>query len=39
MGGRAGGKYRYARLMAEAVDLDRVPRPLNAVLDHLPPPS
>lgn len=36
MGGRAGGKYHYARLMAEAVDLDRVPRPLNAVLDHIP---
>jgi len=39
MGGRSGGKYRYAQLMAEAVDLDRVPRPLNAVLDHLPPPD
>lgn len=37
MGGRAGGKCHYARLMAEAVDLDRVPRPLTAVLDHLLP--
>lgn len=34
MGGRSGGKYRYARLMAEAVDLDRVPRSLDAVLDY-----
>jgi hypothetical protein len=35
IGGRSGGKYRYARLMAEAVDLDRVPRPLSAVLDYV----
>lgn len=35
MGGRSGGKYRYAGLMAQAVDLDRVPRPLNAVLDYV----
>ncbi|MEV6604760.1 TOPRIM nucleotidyl transferase/hydrolase domain-containing protein [Kutzneria sp. NPDC051319] len=35
MGGRSGGKYHYARLMAEAVDLDRIPRPLTALLDHL----
>ena len=35
MGGRSGGKYHYARLMAEAVALDRVPRPLTALLDHL----
>ena len=35
MGGRSGGKYRYARLMAEAVALDRIPRPLTALLDHL----
>lgn len=33
MSGRSGGKYRYARVMAEAIDLDRVPHPLNAVLD------
>jgi hypothetical protein len=35
MGGRSGGKYHYARLMAEAVRLDRIPRPLTALLDHL----
>ncbi|GAA3438736.1 TOPRIM nucleotidyl transferase/hydrolase domain-containing protein [Kutzneria kofuensis] len=35
MGGRSGGKYHYARLMAEAVDLDRIPRPLTALLDRL----
>ena len=35
MSGRSGGKHRYARLMAGAVDLDRVPRPLDAVLDHI----
>lgn len=35
MGGRSGNKYRYARLMVEAVDLDRVPRPLDAVLDYV----
>jgi hypothetical protein len=35
MGGRSGGKHRYARLMADAVDLDRVPRPLDSVLDHV----
>jgi hypothetical protein len=35
MGGRSGGKYHYARLMAEAVALDRIPRPLTALLDHL----
>jgi hypothetical protein len=33
MGGRSGGKARYARLMAAAVDLDRAPRPLDALLD------
>lgn len=33
MGGRSGGKLRYARLMAEAVDLDRVPRALDAALE------
>jgi len=35
MGGRSGGKQRYARLMAEAVDLDHVPAPLAAVLDYI----
>lgn len=32
MSGRSGGKLRYARIMAEAVDLERVPWPLDAVL-------
>jgi hypothetical protein len=35
MGGRSGGKQRYARLMAEAVDLDHMPPPLAAVLDYV----
>jgi hypothetical protein len=34
MGGRSGGKERYAALMARAVALDRAPRPLAAVLDY-----
>jgi hypothetical protein len=32
MSGRSGGKERYAALMAEAVELARVPRPLAQVL-------
>jgi hypothetical protein len=32
-GGRSGNKARYARLLAEAVPLDRVPPPLAALLD------
>jgi hypothetical protein len=35
MGGRSGGKERYAAAMAAAVPLDRVPRPLSAVLTHV----
>lgn len=35
MGGRSGGKYRYAAIMAEAVDLARVPHPLDAVLEYV----
>ncbi|NUR58627.1 MAG: ATP-dependent endonuclease [Catenulispora sp.] len=35
MGGRSGGKERWARLLAEAVPLERVPRPLDAVLARL----
>jgi hypothetical protein len=35
MSGRSGGKDRFARLMAGAVDLDRVPRSLDAVLDYV----
>jgi hypothetical protein len=32
LGGRAGNKERYARLFALALDLDRVPAPLDLVL-------
>jgi hypothetical protein len=32
MGGRSGGKERYAALMAEALSPERVPRPLARVL-------
>lgn len=35
MGGRAGGKERWARLLAEAVPMERVPRPLELVLEQL----
>ena len=35
MSGRSGNKRRYARLLADAVDLNRVPRPLDGVLAHL----
>lgn len=35
MGGRSGGKERYAAAMAGAVPLERVPRPLDAVLEHV----
>jgi OLD-like protein len=35
MSGRSGGKLRYAGIMAEAVDLHLVPRPLDAVLDYV----
>ena len=31
-GGRSGNKLRYARLMAQALPLDRVPRPIAALL-------
>lgn len=31
-GGRSGNKPRYARLLAEAVPVDRIPRPLAALL-------
>lgn len=34
MGTRSGRKSQYARLLAEAVDLARVPRPLDSVLAH-----
>jgi hypothetical protein len=35
MAARSGNKYRYARLLTEALDLSRVPRPLERVLDHV----
>ncbi|WP_318152946.1 ATP-dependent endonuclease [Microbacterium helvum] len=34
-GGRSGNKARYARLLAEAVPLDRVPAPLAGLLAEL----
>jgi hypothetical protein len=35
MGTRSGRKVRYGRLLVEALDLNRVPRPLDGVLDHV----
>jgi hypothetical protein len=35
MGTRSGRKAIYARLMVQALDLNRVPRPLDGVLDHV----
>jgi hypothetical protein len=35
MGTRSGRKTQYARLLAEALDLSRVPRPLDRVLAHV----
>lgn len=35
MGTRSGRKANYARLMVEALDLDRIPRPLDGVLNHV----
>jgi hypothetical protein len=37
LGTRAGRKAQYARVLADAVDLDRVPRPLERLLTRLPP--
>lgn len=34
-GAGAGRKVRYGRLLVEALDLDRVPRPLAGVLSHV----
>jgi hypothetical protein len=34
MGTRSGRKSQYARLLAEVVDLTRIPRPLDLVLTH-----
>lgn len=36
-GSRSGRKWRYAALLVDALDLDAVPRPLDAVLDHVRP--
>jgi hypothetical protein len=35
MGAKAGRKERYAGLLVDALDLDRVPRPLDALLRHV----
>jgi hypothetical protein len=35
MGTRAGRKMKYARLLVDALDLARVPRPLDRVLAHV----
>lgn len=35
MGTRGGRKIQYARALVEALDLDRVPRPLDGVLAHV----
>ncbi len=35
MGSQSGRKLRYGQLLVEALDLDRAPRPLRGVLDHV----
>jgi uncharacterized protein (DUF2384 family) len=35
LGTRGGRKIRYARLLVDALDLTRVPRPLERVLAHV----
>lgn len=35
MSGRSGNKHRYARLLADAVEMNQVPRPLDGVLAHV----
>ena len=35
MGVRSGRKYRYAQALAQAVAIERIPRPLHALLDHV----
>ena len=35
MGSGGSRKIRYGRLLVEALDLDRVPRPLDGVLAHI----
>lgn len=38
-GSKARRSFRYSRLLVEALDLDRAPRPLDAVLQHLDEPA
>jgi hypothetical protein len=38
MGSGGSRKIRYARLLVEALDLDKVPRPLEGVLSHCSAP-
>jgi hypothetical protein len=35
IGTRSGRKIRYGRLLVDALDLTRVPRPLQRVLSHV----
>jgi hypothetical protein len=35
IGTRSGRKNRYGRLLVDALDLTRVPRPLERVLSHV----
>ncbi|MEN3359637.1 MAG: hypothetical protein V7637_3619 [Mycobacteriales bacterium] len=35
IGTRSGRKHHYARVLVDALDLDQVPRPLDAVLAHV----
>jgi hypothetical protein len=35
LGSRSGRKHRYGRLLADAVDLARIPRSLDRVLAHV----
>jgi hypothetical protein len=39
LGTRSGRKIRYGRLLVEALDLERVPRPLDRVLAHVCAPT
>jgi hypothetical protein len=39
MGTRGGRKIRYGKVLVEALDLDRIPRPLTSVLDAVTTPS
>jgi hypothetical protein len=35
MGSGGSRKIRYARLLVDALDLDKIPRPLDRVLTHV----